>query len=298
MMKKIHKEILMVALFLLFLGYAFSFWTFAGIIGKDQARTIIRDFERSYLYQNTLNTPEYGKMRDGILSGAFTSKKKLEGLMSYAFKQAGDQESQIFYVDILQGKVSKSKIENLKFKKKVVNGTAYIQINVFNTKLIPILEKALDKYEGKYKNIILDLRGTSFGDMNIAAMVADEFVGADKELCTFQGALATNTVKSDVFDYKFDKIYVFLDKESGAPAEMLALSLQQNMSDKVVLVGNSTKQKNTAFADRKYSFHFGTSVAASKWTVNGYNSEAIQSLLKQRSYPELNKLDDYMGQVK
>ncbi len=297
-MKKLHKEITLIVVFLVFITYAFSLWTFAGVVGKNQARTIIRDFERSYLYQTALSNPTYEKQREEILSDPVTSKKKLEALMNTAFKLAGDQESQVFYVDVLQGKISKSKIENLKFKKKAEGDVAYIRINVFNSRLIPILEKALDGYEGKKKSVILDLRGTSFGAMDIAAMVADEFIPGNKEVCTLQGAVATNTIKSDAFAYGFEKIYVFVDKETGAPAEMCALALQQNMPDKVVLVGNSTKQKNTAFADRKYSIHFGTSIAASKWTVNGYNSEVIQAILAQKSYPQLEKLEDYMDQVK
>lgn len=297
-MKKIHKEILLVAVFLIFITYAFSLWTFGGIVGKDQGRAIVRDFERTYLFQNALSNPNYQKLRKETLSGTFTSKKRIETLMNTAFKLAGDQESQVFYIDILQGKVVKSKIENLKFKKKVVEGVPYIKINVFNGKLIPVLEKAVDKYEGKYKSIIIDLRGASFGDVATANTVADEFIPGGKEICTLDGAVTTNTVKSDVFAYDFDKIFVFLDKDSGAPAELVALSLQQNLGEKVVLIGNSTKQATTAFEDKKYAVHFGFSTAAYKWTVNGYNSAALQSILVKANYPALESLDDYMKYVK
>lgn len=297
-MKKIHKEILLVVVFLVFITYAFSLWTFAGIIGKDQGRAIVRDFERSYLYQDSLSNPTYEKLRTETLSGTFTTKKKIETLMTTAFKMAGDQESQVSYIDLLQGKLKKSKIESLKFKKKVVDDAAYVKINVFNSKLMPVFEKALDNYVGKEKTLILDLRGANSGDIAVAATVADDFIPGGKEVCTLEGAVASNVIKSDVFAYDFQKIYVFLDKDSGAPAEMTALSLQQNLGDKVVLVGNSTKQATTAFSDRKYTVHLSTSVAAYKWTVNGYNSAALQSVLVKANYPVLASFEDYMKQVK
>ena len=297
-MKKIHKEILLVVVFLAFITYAFSLWTFAGIIGKDQGRAIVRDFERAYLYQNALSNPSYAKLRTETLSGVFTTKRKIETLMTTAFKMAGDQESEISYIDLLQGKVKKSEIERLQFKKKVIDDTAYVKINVFNTKLMPLFEKTLDGYAGKEKNLILDFKGAGSGDILIAAALADDFISDGKEVCTLEGAVASNVIKSDVFAYDFQKIFVFLDKDSGAPAEMVALSLQQNLGDKVVLVGNSTKQATTAFSDRKYSVHLSTSVAAFKWTVNGYNSAALQSLLVKGNYPPLASLEDYMKQVK
>ena len=297
-MKKIHKEILLVSVFLIFMIYAFSLWTYTGMIGKNQAKVIVRDFERSYLYQNTLSNSSYTALKEETFSGTFTSKKKVEKLMQTAFHLAGDQESQIFYVDILQGKLAKSKIETLKFEKKVINDVAYVKINVFNGKLISNFEKAVDGFEGKQKSIIIDLRGAKYGDMEIAATVADEFIPSGKEICTLDGAVSKNLIKSDVFTYDFEKIYVFLDKDSGAPAEMLALALQQNIADKVVLVGNSSKQATTAFIDKNYSVHFGTSIALAKWSVNGYNSAAIQSVLIKSNYPAMESLEDYMKQVK
>lgn len=289
---------LLVAVFLIFMIYAFSLWTFTGIIGKNQAKVIVRDFERSYLYQNTLSNPSYTALKKETFSGTFTSKKKVEKLMETAFQLAGDQESQIFYIDILQGKMTKSKIEALKFQKKVINDVAYVKINGFNGKIIPTFEKAVDGFEGKQKSIILDLRGATYGDMELAAIVADEFIPVGKEICTLDGAVSKNVIKSDVFAYDFEKIYVFLDKNSGAPAEMLALALQQNIPDKVVLVGNSSKQATTTFIDKNYSVHFGTSIALAKWSVNGYNSAAIQSVLIKGNYPAMESLDDYMKQVK
>ena len=297
-MKKIHKEIILVSVFLIFMIYAFSLWTFTGMIGKNQAKVIVRDFERSYLYQKTLSNSSYTALKEETFSGTFTSKKKVEKLMKTAFQLAGDQESQVFYIDILQGKIAKSKIETLKFEKKVINDVAYVKINVFNGKLISNFEKAVDGFEGKQKSIIIDLRGAKYGDMELAATVADEFIPFGKEICTLDGAVSKNLIKSDVFTYDFEKIYVFLDKDSGAPAEMLALALQQNITDKVVLVGNSSKQATTAFIDKNYSVHFGTSIALAKWSVNGYNSAAIQSVLIKSNYPAMERLEDYMKQVK
>lgn len=297
-MKKIHKEIILVSVFLLFIIYAFSLWTFAGLLGKNEGRVIVRDFERSYLYQNALSDPSYQKLRTETLAGTFTTKKKIETLMNTAFKLAGDQDSQIAYVDILQGKFSKSEVKTLKFKKKVEDGTAYVQMNVFNSKLMPLFEKAVDGYAGKEKKLIIDLRGAASGDMSVAAMLADDFIPSGKEVCTLESAVATNTVHSDAFAYDFDKIFVFLDKESGAPAEMIALSLKQNLGDKVVLVGNSTKQTTTAFTERKYGVHFSDRIASYKWTVAGQNASAIQAELVKNSYPTLDTLEKYMEQVK
>lgn len=297
-LKKIYREILLVIVFLAFIVYAFSLWTYAGIITKTDARVIIRDFERAYLYQEVLNRESYESQRSKVLSGFFTTKKDMENLLSMAFKSAGDQESKVFTVDVLRGLVAKSKIENLKFEKKVINGAAYIKINVFDEKLIAKYEKALEGYQGKYSKLILDLRGAAYGEIEVASGVADDLLGNGKEICTLDGEVESSVINSDVFCYKFNKIYVLLDKDSGVPSEIIALSLKKGLGDKVTLIGTSTKQTSTAFTDKKYSVHFDTSIASYKWSVGGETSSAVQAYLAPFSLTKLLTLDDYIAQVK
>ncbi len=298
MLKKRYKEILLVIIFLAFIVYAFSLWSFAGIVSKSDARIIIRDFERAYLYQEVLNNSEYENQRGKIMSGFFTSKKELENLFNIAFKASGDQESKIFVTDVLRGLVAKSKIETLKFEKKVINGVAYVKINVFNDKLIPKYEKALEEYHTKYSKLILDLRGAAYGEIEVASGVADDLLGNGKEICTLDGEVKSSIINSDVFYYKFDKIYVLLDKNSGVPSEIIALSLKKGLGDKVTLIGSSTLQTSTACTDKKYSVHFDTSIASYKWSVGGDTSSAVQRYLAPYSMVKLETLDDYIEQIK
>ena len=155
---------------------------------------------------------------------------------------------------------------------------AYIQITEFAQDTSSYLDLYLKeaKQEG-YNKLILDLRDNPGGYITSVVECADLFMGKGEVVLT------TKNKAGDSYSYKtkgegkydFNKIIVLMNGGSASGAEALSAALNDNMGDKVQLVGVKTYGKGSAqktiyFTDGTY-FHYTYALwyRPSGETING-----------------------------
>lgn len=127
--------------------------------------------------------------------------------------------------------------------------TAYIRITEFAKDTEDYFEEYLKEAKtNNYSKLILDLRDNPGGYITSVQNCADLLMGKGKVVLTTKdkkgNSYSYKTVSED--KYEFDKITVLINNNSASGAEALSAALNENMDDKVELVGVTTYGKGSA----------------------------------------------------
>lgn len=178
-------------------------------------------------------------------------------------RDAGEEP---FDVDIKRGLI---KVDSVSWDDKE-DGTAYIRISRFGEStskewdnVVKDLLKEMDQLDA----LIIDVRGNPGGYMLSPVDISGDFF--DKKIVTIQ-----QEATGDEYAFKADKrngvfvdipeIFVLIDEGSASAAEILALSLKENL-DNVTLVGKTSFGKGTIQNARDFSDGSGIHLTTAKW---------------------------------
>lgn len=158
-----------------------------------------------------------------------------------------------------------------------------LQDSSHSKKLSNLLSQNMDK-----KYLIIDLKNSPGGGTKTCASLCDILLPkCEIFIQKFKNKVVTYT--SDENYYKFEKIFIFIDKNTASSSEILAYSLYTNLKN-VVLIGSETRGKTCGqdiITNKKYGFIF--SVTSFLWQIKNFSYENIE-MLKPNS-------DNYMNEV-
>ena len=97
--------------------------------------------------------------------------------------------------------------------------------------------------------------------------------------------------------FDFNKIFVLLDENSAYYSEMIALTLKENLGDRVELVGKSTKGGDIGLIYKSYYNKIGINIASLKWRVKGKGSSEIKKYITDYKDIKLDNLKDYINVI-
>lgn len=281
----------------LFVIYRFSLLSYFGFVTASDAKKIIRDFERNYLYSHVLINREYIDLKNNIINKPITSKKEINSLINYSKMLSGDDITNFSYADLAQGKFKYSLYKKMKFeKRKIDDDTFYIRLTSFGENAEDKFYKALDKKE-KLDYLILDLRGNHIYNYAEVIEIADDLLPGNMIIAAIEFANSEHQYNSNDFFYGFKKIFIFLDQESGCGSEMLALTLKENLKDNVEIIGKDAMGMDIGQVIKTYYNKIDFSIASFKWNVKGQNSKDLAKYLVKYKDTKLNNLEDYMAVV-
>lgn len=281
-----------------FVVYRFSLFSYFGFVTVSDAKKIIRDFERSYLYSHVLSNREYIDLKNRITNKHITSKEEISNLISHSKKLSGDNMTNFSYANLAQGKLKYSLYKKMEFeKRKIDDNTYYIRLTNFGDNAEDKFYKALEK-TGNMEYLILDLRGNHICNLNEVIKIADDLLPGNRIIAAIEYSNSKHQYTSDDFFYEFKKIFVFLDQESGCGSEMLALTLKENLKDNVEIIAKDTMGMDIGQVYKTYYNKINFSIASFKWDVNGQSSKDLAKYLVKYKNTKLNNLDDYMAVVK
>lgn len=126
---------------------------------------------------------------------------------------------------------------------------AYIQITEFANDTATYFKNYLSEAKNLgYNELIIDLRDNPGGYITSVVDCADLLMGKGKVVLTTKdrhdNTYSYKTSSDDKYD--FNKITVLINKNSASGAEALSAALNENMNDKVELVGVTTYGKGSA----------------------------------------------------
>ena len=295
--KKYLKEFGLFLLLIAFITVAFSLWNYFGFVAFTDAKVVIRDFERNYLYSEVIKSPEYIQKRNAILAKTITSKKEISSLIDFVKIKANDQRTTFKYINIFEGKFKYSKNIKLDFQRKSESGNVgYIKFNTFSADANKKFLKAIDKFKEK-KYLVLDLRDNYTGDYNYVSGITDNLLGENAEMFYIESPYSRHYFTSDPYVVNFTKIFVLLNENSGYGSEMLALALKENMGDRVELIGHNVMNDNLGQYFVSYYNKIEMNITSVKWSVKGKTAADLNNYLAKYSKIKLDKLDDYMSLV-
>lgn len=126
----------------------------------------------------------------------------------------------------------------------VVTDIAYLNISQFHDRTVSELKTKLKDVEGKYKGLVLDLRGNPGGLLSATVEVADEFLNSGVVLSELDanGKTRSWSAKSGGLATKIP-IVILMDKGSASGSEVLAGALRDN--GRATIVGTRSFGKGT-----------------------------------------------------
>ena len=159
------------------------------------------------------------------------------------------------------------------------NGYGYLQLSSFSENSGADVESALKRFvQAGETKIILDLRDNGGGYLSAAMDIAKCFL--PKGTVVFQaeersGERKKYKLEEDYEPFAFDQIVILMNQNTASASEALISALDDNLSDKVVLVGETTYGKGTM--QTSVPFADGTSLkyTSAQWfsskgkTING-----------------------------
>jgi len=280
-----------------FVVYRFSLFSYFGFVIASDAKNIIRDFERSYLYSHVLMNREYIDFKNSILNKPITSKEEISSLINHSKKLSGDNVTNFSYANLAQGKVKYSLYKKMEFeKRKIDDNTLYIRLTNFGENAEDKFYKAIEKAKN-IDYLILDLRGNHIYSLDEVIKIADDLLPGNSTIAAVEFANSKHQYSSDNFFYEFKKIFVFLNQESGCGSEMLALTLKENLKDNVEIIAKDTMGMNIGQIYKTYYNKINFSIASFRWNVKGQNSKDLAKHLVKYKNTELKNLEDYMAVV-
>ena len=295
--KKRRPMLFIFTILIFFIIYKLSLFNYFGMVMRSDAKIIIKDFEKNYLYSEVFLDKEYIKMKGSIINKPFTSKLKIHELISYTKQLAGDKNTKFSYADLMQGKASYSLYKKMIFQsKKLDKNTSYVKLSSFSESAEKKFQKAIEKM-GNLDYLVLDLRGNQLGHYIEAIEIADDLLPGNLEIASIECSNSKHYFNSNDFFYDLKKIFILLDEESACNSELLALTLKENLNDKVELIGKKTKGMNIGSVYKTYYNKINFSIVASKWNVKDQASEELAKYLGKYKGIALENLEDYLAVV-
>jgi len=265
-----YKSKIFIALvFVIFLLNKLSVFNCLGFIGSDEAKLIIKDFEKYYLYNEVFQNKKYIEIKNKLLEKRFATKSGIYDLIIEAKELADDNLTELRYVNFFQGRFThlfnkKVNISRKRPKKNIV----YIKLNNFGENAAYKFAKTLEK-EKITDCLVLDLRGNNMGSYIEAIQIADDLLPEGSVIAQIECSSSKHLYCSNPFYYSFNTIYVLVDKESGYCTEIVALALKENLKEKVIIVGNKTMAMEVGSILKEYNNKIGISIAHFNWHIEG-----------------------------
>lgn len=268
-MKKHNSKLFIVFIFIIFLIIKLSLFNYLNFVSISEAKHIIRDFEKNYLYQSVFKSPVYTGLKSNLLSGGFTTKTKIYEMLTAVKILAGDKYTEIRYVDFFGGKFRHSLNKKMVFSKKSLGENIfYIKISSFGENAAAKFTKAIENRKNR-DYLILDLRGNNTGNYNEAIDIANDLLPPGLEIAQIECPSSRHYFNSNSLYYEFKKIYILLDGDCGYCSEIVALALKDNLGDNVFLVGDETSEIEVGSVYKTYKCRIAINVASLKWNTNG-----------------------------
>lgn len=267
--QKRNSKFFIIIVFITFLIGKLSLFNYLDLVSISEAKYIIRDLEKNYMYQSVFSDPIYTGLKNNLLSGSYTTKTKIYEMIINVKKLAQDTYTEIKYVDFLKGKFNHSFNRKMVFNKKNLGqNIIYIKISSFGENAATKFAKALES-RGNRNFLILDLRGNQSGNYIEAIDIANDLLPPGLEIVQIEGPSSKHYFNSNSIYHKFKKIYVLLDGDCGYCSEIVALSLKDNLGDIVYLIGDETSNIEVATVYRTYKSRIAIKMASLKWNTNG-----------------------------
>ncbi|NLN48797.1 MAG: hypothetical protein GX154_06905 [Clostridiales bacterium] len=264
-----NSKFFIIFIFVIFLIIKLSLFNYLNLVSISEAKYIIRDFEKNYMYQNVFNNSSYAELKNNLLSGSFTTKAKIYDMETAVKVLAGDKYTEIKYVDFLRGKFEHSLNRKMKFNKKNLGkNIIYIKISSFGENAASKFTKAIENRKNR-DFLILDLRGNKSGNYIEAIEIANDLLPPGLEIVQIEGPSSKHCFNSNSIYYDFKKIYILLDGDCGYCSEIVALSLKDNLKNTVYLIGGETSEIEIGSVYRIYKSRIAINIASLKWNTNG-----------------------------
>lgn len=272
-------KVFVILVFVIFLLSKLSVFNCLGFIGISEAKLIIKEFEKCYLYNDVFKDKKYLERKEKLFIRRFTTKTQIDDLVSEAKVLAKDNITEFRYVNFLQGKFNYSFSKGLPIKKKYLDiDTIYIRLDNFREGSAYKLTKILDK-EYARNNLVLDLRGNNMGSYIEAIQIADDLLPEGNIIAQIECSNSKHLYCSNPFHYDFKKIYILVDKESGYCTEIIALALKENLRDRVMIIGKETMKAKVGFVLKEYNSKIAINIAHLNWDVNGKSAADLSKYI-------------------
>lgn len=145
----------------------------------------------------------------------------------------------------------------------------YIRLSSFAENSGKDMESALNKIaDAGKKQLIFDLRGNGGGYLTAALDIAKCFL--PKGTVVFQaedrnGTRKEYTVEEDYHQVSFDTIVILMNENTASASEALISALDENLGDRVVLMGDTTYGKGTMQTSVPFSDGTSLKYTSAQW---------------------------------
>ncbi len=266
---KYKSNMFIIFVFILFFLMKLSLFNCLGFIKVSDAKSIIKDFEKNYLYSRVFNNSEYIKQKDSLLKGRYTTKSKIESLIEWVKVIENDDCTEFKYIDVMHGKFNYSHYKKVNYKKKLLDSkTMYIRINSFDHGA----ENKFSKLIESSRNVdclVLDLRGNCTGSYNEAIQIADDLLPYGLPIAEIEYSNSKHIYYSNHLHHKFKEIYILIDDNSGFCSQIISLALKENLKDKVMIIGDDSEGRDIGWICMSYDNKTSMRIASLKWSING-----------------------------
>lgn len=272
-------KVFVVIIFIIFLIIKLSLFNYLNFVSNTEARFIIRDFEKNYLFYNVFGSTDYVELKEDLLANSFTTKSKIYEMLTKVKELAGDSYTEIRYVDLLHGKFNPSPNKRMGFtKKNLSENILYIRISSFGQNSAAKFTKAMENRKTK-DFLVLDLRGNNTGNYNEAVHIANDLLPTGTEIVEIECSNSKHIFYSNPIYYEFKKIYVLVDNDSGFCSEMVALSLKDNLGRRVSIIGDETQCIDIGSVYKTYNSRIAINVASIRWNTNSKGAKDLNKFI-------------------
>jgi len=267
-----------------------------GIISKSDTKVLIENFENEYLYKNVFNTTEYKIGKDKLLKEKFIlTKKDLHDYFISLAKINKDKFTYFLYDSFNSNTYSKVANKKTEFNSILKDDKyLYIRFNQFqdvSSKFKDTIDKNKD-----IPYLIIDLRGNPGGNESEVLKIAD-YLLPKVEIEHSESFNSKLFYYSDEKMQEYKKIYIYLDKDSASCSEVLALSLKENLNDKVVLIGKQTYYKGVGQHTLVTYNHIKFYIVNFRWYVNDKTVIDLNKYLETYKNSKLDNETDFLSIV-
>ncbi len=286
--------IFVIIVFIIFLIIKLSLFNYFGFVSISDAKSIIRDIEKNYLYDDVFKNSEYMDMKNSLFKGPFTTKSKINELVNCIKNLSDDKYTELKYIDILRGKLNYSLNKKMSFEsKKLDDKTIYIKLLSFEEKAAEKFAKVLDNVKN-VDYLILDFRSNNTGYYSEALQIADDLMPENMEIVQIEHSNSKHIYYSSPIYFDFKKIFILLDDDSAFCSEIIALTLKENLGDKVELIGKSTMNMDIGSIYMSYYNKISINIPSLKWNIKGKGPKELKKYIEVYYNKNLDKLKDYI----
>ena len=151
----------------------------------------------------------------------------------------------------------------------VEDGYGYVRLSSFSENSAADMESALKRISDAGENkLIFDLRDNGGGYLSAALDIAKYFL--PKGTVVFQsedrnGNRSEYVLEEDYEPFAFDQIVILMNENTASASEALISALDDNLGDRVVLVGNTTYGKGTMQTSVPFSDGTSLKYTTAQW---------------------------------